>query len=579
MIAVATSGALIALAAFASTAQPPDHSAASSHPSSSSSAPASSPSSSHGRDPLDSPPQADQPSPSDGGALAPAAKAPAPAPASALASGAPSPLHVSGNRIVDAQGHTVVLRGVARPSMEWMCGQNRGISEGPLDDASVQAMLAWDVNVVRLHLNEHCWLGAEDILPQYSGQNYRSVVTDYVDKLQAAGLYVILDMHWSAPGYMPSNTQQKMADADHALDFWTSVATTFKDYPSLIFDLFNEPQGISDDCWLNGCAVEVKEHAPNGWQAVGMQQLVSTVRATGATQPVLLQCNGWGNHCAGVDKDGDSRGNPKKGWLGHVPNDPLHNIIAGAHLYDYTACNVKKCWNDEVAPVAKKYPVIIGEMGETDCNSDWIPGMTDWADARGISYVAYAWYVGSCSGTPALITDWSGTPSHFGVGYYEHLTGLDPAPDPVKAPVISPAGGAVSAPVQVTISTTTPNATIHYTLDGSQPTAASPVYGGAFTVSATTTVKALATATGLDPSIVSSATYTFVNPDGSPIGYTLCAGEFGTCTFTGTRSVAFGASGAYFYGTFTDSVVCIGDSFGGDPAFNVAKSCYVADAP
>ena len=38
-----------------------------------------------------------------------------------------------------------------------------------------------------------------------------------------------------------------MAFADHALDFWTSVATTFKDDPMVIFDLFNEPILVAND--------------------------------------------------------------------------------------------------------------------------------------------------------------------------------------------------------------------------------------------------------------------------------------------------------------------------------------------
>ncbi|MFL5997992.1 MAG: MGH1-like glycoside hydrolase domain-containing protein [Streptomyces sp.] len=60
-------------------------------------------------------------------------------------------------------------------------------------------------------------------------------------------------------------------------------------------------------------------------------------------------------------------------------------------------------------------------------------------------------------------------------------------------------------------------------------------------------------------------------------GYTRCAGEDGTCSFSGTRSVAYGA-GTYTYKTVTDSTACTSASFGGDPAENLVKSCYVADA-
>lgn len=60
-------------------------------------------------------------------------------------------------------------------------------------------------------------------------------------------------------------------------------------------------------------------------------------------------------------------------------------------------------------------------------------------------------------------------------------------------------------------------------------------------------------------------------------GYTRCAGEGGTCSFSGTRSVAYGA-GTYTYKTVTGSTACTNASFGGDPASNLVKSCYVADA-
>ncbi|MEV6482709.1 alpha-L-rhamnosidase [Streptomyces sp. NPDC051576] len=60
-------------------------------------------------------------------------------------------------------------------------------------------------------------------------------------------------------------------------------------------------------------------------------------------------------------------------------------------------------------------------------------------------------------------------------------------------------------------------------------------------------------------------------------GYTRCGGEGATCSFTGTRSVAYGA-GTYTYKTATSGTACTNDSFGGDPAPNLVKSCYVADA-
>jgi len=62
-------------------------------------------------------------------------------------------------------------------------------------------------------------------------------------------------------------------------------------------------------------------------------------------------------------------------------------------------------------------------------------------------------------------------------------------------------------------------------------------------------------------------------PAGGPSGYTLCANENGTCSFSGTASVAYGANGAFNYKTATGSIACNNATFG-DPIPGTAKACY-----
>ena len=85
-------------------------------------------------------------------------------------------------------------------------------------------------------------------------------------------------------------------------------------------------------------------------------------------------------------------------------------------------------------------------------------------------------------------------------------------PSTVATPVFSLASGAYTEPQQLTITCATQGATIHYTLDGSDPTENSAVYSTALTISETTTVKAMATKEGLQNSAIASATYTFLTP-------------------------------------------------------------------
>ncbi len=122
-------------------------------------------------------------------------------------------INVNGNKLVDGAGATLSLRGVDRSGFEFACAQGaafrmfprfsvaqreiepldapclalgphvasgfraspacpacflvfpfhathqgNGFSDGPVDAASVAAISAWNVNVVRVPLNEACWL-------------------------------------------------------------------------------------------------------------------------------------------------------------------------------------------------------------------------------------------------------------------------------------------------------------------------------------------------------------------------------------------------------------------------------------
>ncbi len=77
----------------------------------------------------------------------------------------------------------------------------------------------------------------------------------------------------------------------------------------------------------------------------------------------------------------------------------------------------------------------------------------------------------------------------------------------VATPTFNPPPGPYTQPV--TISTTTPGATIRYTLDGSTPTSSfGTVYNGAISLNATTTIKAIAYESNFVDSAVASGTYT-----------------------------------------------------------------------
>ena len=115
----------------------------------------------------------------------------------------------------------------------------------------------------------------------------------------------------------------------------------------------------------------------------------------------------------------------------------------------------------------------------------------------------------------------------------------------VATPSFTPAGGTYVGSATVTISDATSGATIHYTTDGSTPTASSPVYSGPILVTQTTTIRAMATASGMTDSDVASATYTIASQVATP-SFTPPAGTYSQSQMV-TLSVA--TSGATIHYT------------------------------
>lgn len=316
---------------------------------------------------------------------------------------------VNGNNLVNGDGKAVTLHGVNISGTEWQCLYGHAFY-GPHNEESIAAIAAWHVNAVRIPLNEDCWLGINGAPTDVNV--FHEEIRDYVEQLHAHGMYAILDLHWSAPGNILSHLGPgfegyfEMADETHAPAFWASVASYFKEDHAVLFDLFNEPKGISWSCWLNGCV------APRGYQTAGMQQLVDVVREAGATQPIM----------AGGLESASELGN---GWLDNHPVDPIDQLVASVHVYDENSINR---FNTNIGVVASKFPVVAGELGETDCSDKDLQAFLPWADEHGVSYVAWAWFVGSCTGYPSLISEYNGTPTNYGIGYREHLLAKFPAP-------------------------------------------------------------------------------------------------------------------------------------------------------
>ena len=305
----------------------------------------------------------------------------------------------------------LVLHGVNRSGTESACIQGWGIFQGPVDLASVLAIKAWRVNAVRLPLNEDCWLAINGTDPSYSGASYQQAIKDYVNLLNENGLYAILDLQWSAPGTTQATHQQPMADLDHAPTFWSQVADSFKGNNAVIFELYSEPWPDSQadtvaawTCWRDGGTCP---GVP--FQAAGMQTLVNSVRATGATNVIAL--------------GGVSYSNALSQWLAYKPSDPQNNLVAAWHVYNFNVCSTVACYDATAGIVAAQVPILATEIGVDNCDATFLNAFMSWLDAKQLSYLAWTWNAwGTACSTFSLINDYAGTPTSYGELYRSHLS-------------------------------------------------------------------------------------------------------------------------------------------------------------
>jgi endoglucanase len=309
-------------------------------------------------------------------------------------------VRVAGNRLTDPDGLPIRLRGVDHSGTEFACAQGWGIFDGPSDSASVRAMASWKINVVRVPLNETCWLGINGVPAAYGGANYRNAIADYVALLNHYGLNVILELHWSGPDTVRALGQHPMPDRDHSPEFWRQVATAFGSNAGVLFDLFNEPYPDSNAdspeawrCWRDGGSC-----AGVDYPVAGMQELVDAVRGTGATNVIML---GGVQYSATLSQ-----------WLSYAPTDPRHNLAASWHVYNFSYCNTRSCWDATAAPVARQVPLILGELGESDGGNAFVTSLMDWMDAANGSYLAWTW--NTWHDPLDLISSYDGTPTPYG---------------------------------------------------------------------------------------------------------------------------------------------------------------------
>ncbi|HEX3397398.1 MAG TPA: glycoside hydrolase family 5 protein [Steroidobacteraceae bacterium] len=357
----------------------------------------------------------------------------------------PLAVSVKDNHLVDGRGAILQLRGVNVSGLEFapINGQPQPDGWGG-QKPNLSAIAAWKVNALRVPLNEASYLGYTCYDPPSGAAhnpdpmgNYKSLLKQLVNDATSRGWYVILDLHKNAPNGLvkgksvaiapQSSAQNEMADSDHSLAFWSALAADYKNYPNVIFDLFNEPHldnfvapagvAFADAAWTilrDGGTGKVYYGAnmafTQNWGIAGMQAMVDAVRSAGAKNVLMAAGISW------------SQDNSQ--WVKFAPKDPLKQLVLSWHAYpkfnekfgtpNYNLPGFPQGYAWAQAVLDGGYPIIIGETGDQasdgTASAPFLDILLPWADKHDVSVIGWSWNAWG-SKSADLIKDSSGTPT------------------------------------------------------------------------------------------------------------------------------------------------------------------------
>lgn len=311
----------------------------------------------------------------------------------------PKMLKVVGNRLHDSDGREVWLQGVNAGGLETL----------PQDEQPVKSLVVaiddWKANCVRVPMKEEFWWGRSPYQND-GGEAYRKKLDKMITLAANRGAYIVIDLH-----------RYRAPKQEHA-DFWKEFAAKYKDHPAVLFDILNEPHGISWKVWRDGGFVgdksgtdesafltDEEKKKNQGFESVGMQGLVDAVRSTGAKNIIIAGGIFWCNDLTGVVN-------------GYALEDKTgHGIMYSWHTYNW-----HKGWAEKVVPAAEKYPIFLGEVGadvkkmdfipahEQEDPHTWVPDMLGFIQKYKINWTGWCFHPRA---TPVMISDWDYTPTPF----------------------------------------------------------------------------------------------------------------------------------------------------------------------
>lgn len=267
-----------------------------------------------------------------------------------------SRLMVNGTQLCDENKNPVILRGVSTHGLAWY-------PEYVNYEAFKTLKEDWKANVIRLAMytdeyGGYCNGGDKAKLKQ--------LIEDGVNYATSLGMYVIIDWHI----LNDNNPQIHKADA---ISFFDEISQKYSDHTNVIYEICNEPHGVS---WQN----DIKPYA---------NEVVKTIRKNDDKAVIIVGTNTWSQDVT------DVIGNTVEG----------DNIMYALHFYaathtDWLRDKLLKAKNEGVAIFVSECSICDASgNGQIDYNQAeaWLKLMND----NAISFVA--WSLSNKAETSALI--------------------------------------------------------------------------------------------------------------------------------------------------------------------------------
>jgi endoglucanase len=318
------------------------------------------------------------------------------------------PLAVHGRHLVRRDtGEHIRLRGVNRSGLEYADPGPRGT--GPqafldsvgFDEADLRRIAAWGANVVRVPFTQDFVLRGRGAA---TGADYLAALDQVVRWAEQAGLYALLDLQWidaDTPRGIGQdgsiNRVPALPDAE-SIDLWRLLAAHYRDRPSVLFDLFNEPHTPmqTDEAPLAGVLPDgglwrlpARVVGMDEWQPWALR-LIAEIRAIHPLAVIFVSGVRWAY---------DLRGFPLRRRSGA----PVEGLVYSTHVYPWLALGLwpgrpEQEWHRAFGHLAEAHPVFAGEWGGDESRVEWGRRLLAYLEATTVGWAAWSW----CDWPPLL---------------------------------------------------------------------------------------------------------------------------------------------------------------------------------